>query len=449
MLMSPLKCWKKFTIASRLSFSLQGFGNSGGGGSSSGYRPRKANWICPNSSCGETNFGSREECYKCSEAKGDAIDAPEDSNAFKPRQRTEWYCTDSSCGAKNFGNRTECFKCSEPKGDAQDVPSTDSGFKPRANDWICTDSSCGVKNFGSRNECFKCHEPKGDAQDAPAESSGGGGYAPRQRMEWICTDSSCGTKNFGHRTECFKCNEPKGDAQDVPATDSGSRPRANDWICTSSSCGAKNFGSRNECFKCHEPKGDAEDAPADAGGDNRPKDWMCTGCNAKNFGSRSECFKCQEPKGDARDAPEAGAAMADDKPKESYIPVEANEDEIFTMNITTGINFCKLNDIPVTTTGENKPPACKSFSEAGLRQFVVDNIERSGYKMPTPIQQNAIPIISAGRDLMACAQTGSGKTAAFLIPIIDKLLSDEREQQPGSPHVLIVSPTRELVTQVK
>lgn len=257
-------------------------------------------------------------------------------------------------------------------------------------------------------------------------------------------------KNFGNRTECFKCGEPKGDAVDVPSESTGGfKPRANDWICTSSSCAAKNFGSRSECFKCHEPKGDAQDAPEGSSNGSRPKDWICNSCRAKNFGSRSECFKCQEPKGDAKDAPEEGSApVAEEKPKESYIPVEANEDEIFSMHIAQGINFCKLNDIPVTTTGENKPPPCKSFSDARLRPFVLENIEKSGYKTPTPVQQNAIPIISAGRDLMACAQTGSGKTAAFLIPIIDKLLSDEREQAPGSPHVLIVSPTRELVTQV-
>lgn len=287
------------------------------------------------------------------------------------------------------------------------MPSESSGgFKPRANNWICTNSSCSANNFGNRTECFKCHEPKGDAQDAPEDSSGGS--TPRQRTEWVCNDSSCGTKNFGNRTECFKCNEPKGDAQDVTSDPSGGfKARASDWICTNSSC------------------------------------------SAKNFGSRSECFKCQEPKGDAQDAPENGAmANADEKPKESYIPQEANEDEIFAMNISTGINFCKLNDIPVTVAGENQLPPAKSFSEAGLRPFVLDNIERSGYKIPTPVQQNAIPIISAGRDLMACAPTGSGKTAAFLIPIINKLLSDERDATLGSPHVLIVSPTRELVTQV-
>ena len=66
--------------------------------------------------------------------------------------------------------------------------------------------------------------------------------------------------------------------------------------------------------------------------------------------------------------------------------------------------------------GDNAPKPISSFEKMGLRQILMDNIEKSGYKKPTPIQKSAIPCIMAGRDLMACAQTGSGKTAAFLLP---------------------------------
>lgn len=59
-----------------------------------------------------------------------------------------------------------------------------------------------------------------------------------------------------------------------------------------------------------------------------------------------------------------------------------------------------------------------------------------------------MPVIAAGRDLMACAQTGSGKTAAFLLPILSSLLKNNAPVSVGKPHAVIVSPTRELAIQV-
>lgn len=67
-----------------------------------------------------------------------------------------------------------------------------------------------------------------------------------------------------------------------------------------------------------------------------------------------------------------------------------------------------------------------------------------GYKLPTPIQQQAIPVIQAGKDLIACAQTGTGKTAAFVLPILDKILKTKK----GGINTLIIAPTRELVLQI-
>ena len=56
----------------------------------------------------------------------------------------------------------------------------------------------------------------------------------------------------------------------------------------------------------------------------------------------------------------------------------------------------------------------------GLADVVIQNVQKSNYTTPTPVQKYAIPIITEGRDLMACAQTGSGKTAAFLLPILNR-----------------------------
>ncbi len=71
-----------------------------------------------------------------------------------------------------------------------------------------------------------------------------------------------------------------------------------------------------------------------------------------------------------------------------------------------------------------------------------------GYTMPTPIQAKAIPPLLKGRDLIGCAQTGTGKTAAFALPILHRLALENRAVRPCRPHVLILAPTRELVAQI-
>ncbi len=70
----------------------------------------------------------------------------------------------------------------------------------------------------------------------------------------------------------------------------------------------------------------------------------------------------------------------------------------------------------MSVSGENAPDPIESFESAGLRKFLVDNIKKTGYAKPTPIQRVAIPAIMLKRDMMSFAPTGSGKTAAFLLP---------------------------------
>jgi ATP-dependent RNA helicase DDX3X len=131
---------------------------------------------------------------------------------------------------------------------------------------------------------------------------------------------------------------------------------------------------------------------------------------------------------------------------------EATEVDFDTAN--TGINFDAYEDIPVETSGHDVPPPVNTFAEIDLGDALNENIRRCKYVKPTPVQRYAIPISIAGRDLMACAQTGSGKTAAFCFPIISGIMSSRPPQRPrGSrtayPLALILSPTRELSVQVR
>ena len=65
--------------------------------------------------------------------------------------------------------------------------------------------------------------------------------------------------------------------------------------------------------------------------------------------------------------------------------------------------------------------SCDNFKDLGLAGEILKGVELAGYKKPTPVQQRAIPEILAGRDIFGCAQTGTGKTAAFMLPIIQKI----------------------------
>ena len=76
-------------------------------------------------------------------------------------------------------------------------------------------------------------------------------------------------------------------------------------------------------------------------------------------------------------------------------------------------------------------------------------MEEIGYDQPTPIQAQAIPAVLAGSDLLGIAQTGTGKTAAFSLPIVDALLAQGARARSKCPRVLILSPTRELAGQIR
>lgn len=88
-----------------------------------------------------------------------------------------------------------------------------------------------------------------------------------------------------------------------------------------------------------------------------------------------------------------------------------------------------------------------SFSELGLSDSVLRAVAESGYETPTPIQKQAIPQILMGRDVLGCAQTGTGKTASFTLPMIDIL--GEGRARARMPRSLILEPTRELAAQVE
>jgi len=140
-------------------------------------------------------------------------------------------------------------------------------------------------------------------------------------------------------------------------------------------------------------------------------------------------------------------------------PVHEDAADVWTQEaqgVSSGIKFDDYDKIPVEMSGNGVDDITpiKLFKDAEMQSALLANIERCNYRRPTPVQKHAIPTIMAGRDLMACAQTGSGKTAAFLFPCIQKMLKDGPPQPPANrrrrslPVILCMAPTRELVSQI-
>ena len=89
-----------------------------------------------------------------------------------------------------------------------------------------------------------------------------------------------------------------------------------------------------------------------------------------------------------------------------------------------------------------------TFEQLGLSQPVLQALDEKNYTTPTPIQEQAIPLVLQGRDLLGIAQTGTGKTAAFMLPSIDNLRESGKQTPFKSARMLVLAPTRELAGQI-
>ena len=106
------------------------------------------------------------------------------------------------------------------------------------------------------------------------------------------------------------------------------------------------------------------------------------------------------------------------------------ETELFGNIVKTGINFDQYDNIPIEVGGEGCPEPISEYTAEVLGDALHACCILAQYSRPTPIQKYSIPVGSAGRDLMACAQTGSGKTAGFLFPAILVMLREGPRERP-------------------
>ncbi len=109
-------------------------------------------------------------------------------------------------------------------------------------------------------------------------------------------------------------------------------------------------------------------------------------------------------------------------------------------------------DFSITIKGTNVPHPLRKWDESSIPQAILQVIKRVGYKEPTPIQRQAIPIAIQGRDMIGVAETGSGKTASFVIPMlcfIKDLPPLDMSNSHLGPYALVMAPTRELAIQIE
>lgn len=142
----------------------------------------------------------------------------------------------------------------------------------------------------------------------------------------------------------------------------------------------------------------------------------------------------------------------------SLTPSRFLENKLFDSSdhVTEGINFDNYDNISVEVSGDNVPNPIMEFTKDNVPESLLRNILRCKYKRPTPVQKYGLAIGISGRDLMACAQTGSGKTAGFLFPLICSMLREGPTKRELTrtrvtqyfPTSLVLSPTRELAMQI-
>jgi ATP-dependent RNA helicase DDX3X len=130
-----------------------------------------------------------------------------------------------------------------------------------------------------------------------------------------------------------------------------------------------------------------------------------------------------------------------------------------------GIDFSKIAEIEIVQEGPVRIEPATKFANAGLHPAMLRNVELAGYDVPTPIQMYCLPAIRAGHDVIGIAQTGSGKTGAYLIPILNKLMGKAKKLAAPRPNpatydrmrdgvvraeplVVVVCPSRELAVQI-
>lgn len=418
--------------------SSGGWGSSGGGGGNSGQKG------CFN--CGESGHMSREcpkprkqgggggggrSCYNCGDSGHMSRECPQ------PKKQG---------GGGGGGGGRSCFNCG------------DSGHMSRE----CPQPRKQGGGGGGGQTCFNCGEAghmSRDCSKPKKQGSGGGGGSSSGSGGWGSSTTNNDTGGWGSSNTR---NDTGGWGSSNTKNDTGgwgSSTTNNDtggWGSSDATTSNHNGGTSSSAVEdsgwgTGESKNQNDNAPTTSsntgwGDTDSSERGQKRGSSNKNDDSQSDGFskrpRREEENGDAAERPAP------------FRPEELNlEEEAELQNNGTGENFKNYSDQKVICFPKDLISPIEEFEDIVKSELLLSNIKSQGFKDMTPIQKWAMPAIMEGHDLIGCAQTGSGKTAAFLLPVLQTLISSDLESHdPNSdcqyPYCLIISPTRELANQI-
>ncbi|KAJ4942951.1 hypothetical protein JOQ06_005463 [Pogonophryne albipinna] len=185
--------------------------------------------------------------------------------------------------------------------------------------------------------------------------------------------------------------------------------------------------------------------------DSTDNDVCSLECKAKHLfkmgmGTGADVFNRKDTIGDERTQPQQSAVDTDGVGGSEA--VYAYKDDLFISGLTEEQVQRIKQELGIETQGSEVKRPILEFEHCGFPATLNGNLKKAGYAAPTPVQMQMVPVGLTGRDVIVSADTGSGKTVAFLLPVVVRAL-EKPAQSAGSPVALILTPTRELAIQIE